>query len=131
MTDNPLQVSDADAVPNASGTFQQPLRLTTTFLKGHDGTIYEIPEEQARQYIVSDQRMNELGHPPYPPPADEVMGHHKIPGASAGDASGWHFHRNWEYGAYFDEAGGGFAVGMHRHPYGDERAIAALEGDFS
>ena len=111
---------------------RQTIPLDSFFFQDPKGVPYEIPTEVLRRYRVGAARLQELGHAPFPPmDENEVMGHHKVPGASAADASGWSYHTSWEYGCYFDEAAGHFAVGMHRHPYGDERAVPSLESDFS
>ena len=115
----------------ATGPYHEPVLLDTLFLRGPDGTTYEIPLTEALRFRVTPERVRELGHAPFPPAEDEVVGHHKIPSSSPADPTGWTFHTTWEFGAYYDQNAGRFAVGMHRHPYGDDRAVAGLEGDFA
>lgn len=118
--------------PSPPGTFTPPRKLDTVFLRGARGELFELTREEAASHQVSDERMAELGHPPFAPPGDEVAGHHKITGGGpAGDVGAWDYHRDWQEGCYIDEITGQFLVGLHRHPYGDERAVGALETDFS
>lgn len=113
------------------GSYTPPVRLNTLFLRDASGELFEVTREQAQQLRVPQSRLEELGHSPYFLPSDDVVGHHKTPGASAADPSAWDYHRDWQHGCYLDEVTGGFCVGLHRHPYGDERAVGAVESDFS
>ena len=132
MASQSSPVVEFDTSPEkAPGTYQAPVFLETMFMRGPNGATYELSLQDAERYLVTPERSLELGHAPFPPEEDEVVGHHKVPSSSAADPSGWSYHTTWMYGAYFDQLSGRFAVGMHRHPYADERAIAALDGDFS
>lgn len=118
-------------VSKASGTYRAPVVLDSVFLRGPDGSLFELPLEEAERFMVTPDRATELGHAPYPAGRQEVAGHHMVAGGSAADPSNWGFHQSWEFGCYFDDAAGAFIIGMHRHPYGDERAVPASPGDFA
>lgn len=115
----------------ASGAYRAPVVLDTVFLRGPDGSLFELPLDEAERYMVTPDRASELGHAPYPSGNQEVAGHHMVAGGSAADPSNWGFHQSWEFGCYFDDAAGAFIIGMHRHPHGDERAVPASPGDFA
>lgn len=113
------------------GSYQPPQRLDSIFLRDARGGLFEMSRQQADACRVGPERLASLGHPPFVLDLDEVAGRHKSPTGTAADASAWNYHQDWQHGCYLDEITGQFLVGLHRHPYGDERAVGALESDFS
>lgn len=137
-------MSDSPSAPAA------PVKLNSVFATGPDGRIFEIPVEQATGYEVSEEREKELGHLPLIPynllmaiaagntddtdTEEAVEGRHLTLDPSVGGAGGltnWSWHTDWQHGAYTDVNDGSVYVGMHRHPFGDERAEGASPTDFS
>ena len=107
-----------------------PVRLETTFLTGPGGRIYELPREVADQYVLTMERLQELGHLPITPYGmsernndamdigDEVGGRHMVmlPSGTSG------YHSDIRYGTFL-WTDGQFYVGDHYHPYGTELAF--------
>ena len=119
-----------------SAPWQPPVILQTVIALGARGEIYELPPDVAERFKVGAARLQEIGHPPLLVRAaqeaeSEVQGHHKVPGASGAAGTDWGYHTTWEYGCYQDQASGQFAVGFHRHPFSDERAVGAEPQDFA
>ena len=125
------------ATTKIRGPYQPPQKLQTVILCSPSGDLYELPAAAAEQFKVSSARLGELGHPPLLvqsekfPEGSEVAGHHKVPGSSGASGTDWCYHTTWEYGCFHDQTSGGFAIGFHRHPYSDERAIGAEAQDFA
>lgn len=126
------------ALPKIREAFRPPNLLSTIFLRGPDGSVYELPRKVADAYRVDAERRRQLGHlPPLGTPAflldeDEVGGRHKTPAAGGGGSpADWTFHRTWEYGCYFSVPANAYVLGFHRHPHGDERAVGASQSDFA
>jgi hypothetical protein len=106
--------------------FPQP--LGTIFLTGPDGFVYELPEEVAEKYRITQPRIAELGHLPlaaYPRAnRPEVVGHHFVVNADG------------VYGPHIDVLlgtaianDGRYYTGWHRHPNGTELAIFENQQD--
>lgn len=113
------------------GSYQPPEKLNTVFLRDAQGELFEMSRQQAESFRVCPERLSSLGHPPFVLELDEVAGHHKSSTGAAANVSAWSYHQDWQHGCYLDEVTGQFLIGLHRHPYADERAVGALESDFS
>ena len=101
-----------------------PEPLGSVFLTGLDGFIYEFPEEMARQYRVSPERVKELGHLPLAPYTSLAL-----PNPNEGDeVSARHYvlredgqygpHSDVLYGTAVAEESGICFTGFHFHPGG-------------
>lgn len=106
--------------------FPQP--LGTIFLTGPDGFVYEVPEEVAKKYRITPDRVAELEHLPltaYPSAnGPEVVGHHFVVNADG------------VYGPHTDvllgtaiASDGRYYTGWHRHPQRTELAIFENQQD--
>lgn len=124
---------EPDPAPKISAAYRPPEWLDTVILMGPNGVVYELPAATAAQFAINEDRLRELGHPPFARRSrePEIRGHHKIPGSAGAAGTDWSYHATWEYGCFQDAASGGFAIGFHRHPFGDERAVAAEPQDFA
>jgi hypothetical protein len=127
---NPVRSQVDGARDRPPGHYRAPLVLDSVFLRGPGGGLFEMSREEAERVRVGPDRFAGMDHPPYVLEREEVTGHHKTAGEFAVDPGAWSYHSSWEHGCYFDQASGEFCVGFHRHPYGDERAVGALESDF-
>jgi len=96
-------------------------RMETVFATDLEGKIYEIPVEKAEGFVVSEERIEELGHLPLFPydklvhcEVTEVGGRH---GAPALIGQGMIWHERWLIGPYIwwrDQCG---YFGPHMHPW--------------
>jgi hypothetical protein len=100
----------------------------TIFLTGPDGVVYEVPEEVAKEYRVTPDRVAELGHLALTVNSSanepEVVGHHFVVNADG------------VYGPHTDvllgtaiASDGRYYTGWHRHPQGTELAIFENQQD--
>jgi hypothetical protein len=124
MTPSPIAADTPD--PDAPRRAGAPERLDTIFLTGHGGRVYELPRRVAERYLLSMERMAQLGHLPITPygvaeqlrsanGGGEVQGRHLVmlPSGAMG------FHGDVQYGAFLWTDGHTY-VGDHYHPYGTE-----------
>jgi len=108
--------------------------LSTIFATGADGKIYEIPAATASEFVVTPERVKELGHLPILPytkllepiaadepeqELEEVGGRHKMILRSG--RYGWH--TDLQYGTYRWVSNGCYYTGFHAHIWNDVDAV--------
>jgi len=107
--------------------------LNTIFATGADGKIYEIPAASASEFLITPERVKELGHLPIlpytklaaPSPSvtegelEEVGGRHRV--LLRNGTFGWH--TDFAYGTYRWVSNGQYYTGWHAHIWGDVDAI--------
>ncbi len=104
------------------------VKMDSTFLTGPGGLVYELPLAEASKYVVTPQRVKELGHLPVVPygtqgsastaasaETSDVEGRH----LAWNPTFGWVWHSNYLYGPFL-AADGFYYRGVHYHPYGNE-----------
>lgn len=122
---------------------EERVKLNTTFLTGPGGLIYEIPLDVAASYVVSPERVKELGHLPIRPyqfeqSTDPVLTENEV-ASEQYDVEGRHlglgidqwgkyttWHNDCRYGAYIGTDGHSY-FGIHRHPWGTELGVSCAE----
>lgn len=107
----------------------QPIVQDALFFSGPDGRVYEFPREVAENHLVSDERLQELGHPPELPLDPTNYGNSD---AQDGEVDGRHFvtaltgnmagHREVLFGTAITHEGV-FMTGYHYHPDGGRAAV--------
>jgi hypothetical protein len=118
-----------------------PVKLDSTFLTGPGGFVYELPCAEAQKYIITPERVKELGHLPVTPYGTQAGSMHSHvlaattgAGEEASDVEGRHLARNafgrwvwhdWPVHGTFRGPDGVFYRGVHFHPYGTEIGVFA------
>ena len=109
-------------------------QLSTIFLTGPGGVVYELPKDVATEYLLTAPRIAQLGgHLPIEPynsgiDAEDVTGHQATWATTEGgvidQAVGLTWHSEPKYGCYLgtDNA---YHLGWHVHPSGDEIGVEA------
>lgn len=111
------------------------VKLDSVFLTGPGDLLYEVPKDVATKYVMSPERLKELGHLPIEPYSTIGKKRDKPATSGAeeggGDVEGRHLAWNpylgwvWHSNVLFGTAlavNGFYYTGYHYHPYGTELA---------
>ncbi len=102
--------------------------LDTIFATGPDGKIYEIPSASASEFLITPERVKELGHLPITPYTKLASAISPVKDEEEAEVGGRHkvyrngrmvWHHDWEYGTYRWVCDGRYYTGWHCHPWGD------------
>jgi len=111
------------------------VKLESVFLTGPGDLLYEIPKDVATKFVLSPERLKELGHLPIEPYSaiggKRQQSQQKSNEEAGGDVEGRHLAWNpylgwvWHSNVLFGTAlavNGFYYTGYHYHPYGTELA---------